>query len=771
MKNLLSLAVLISGTMAMHAQLYVQPTTGPSPEASFIYANDTFIFVTEDIELAENPGALKAPSIALRNQSQLLQGNDAAQNAGDGIVSIYQEGTTNNYDYNFWASPVGIAKDNGGATTPDGNSSFSMRTGEETLEFPVDILLSQDGLIDNSISDGLIDGGGAYRFASRWLYSYQSTTTTGGSTNASWSIVQNRARLDAGWGFSMKGMTGTDTTDPGEGTANNNNDLTDGEGQRYDFRGRANNGTITGITVGENENSLIGNPYPSALDLSYFLIENSGTEGTVVNVNTCEGSENGVGNVAVTQNGVTTGMAYFWESDPSVASHLLEDYEGGYGTFSPMGSTCTTGMYMPATFINYDELGGDDGTGSGVEGDSYERRFSPVGQGFFVTGAASQGGSSDIRYSNDHRIYVPEGVANVSEFRNIEDETVAVPGIGVKTYYADVTSLPRPSQIRLAIGVNDTYARQIGIGFVDNATKGVDTAIDGENRSSLATDITFDIDGATGTAKENGFVINGIPYDETQLIPLLVKVGATSELKFKIFDTVDFPYNEVLLYDALTDTYHDILNDEALMLLEEDVYRERFYIRFTKESVEEENTEAEEENTEDTASEEQGDSEENAEDTATDDNQSEETTNNEDQSEDTSEEDTTDTEDQAEDTTEEETTTTNDESTDDTTETTVENEDMSVEEQSPFIEESILESFTIIQNNNNKQLEIYNPQNIEVSNVTLYDLTGKKVMNEMNMGGQTSYKFSTSNLATGVYVVQFITKSGLRKGRKVSVMN
>jgi hypothetical protein len=59
-----------------------------------------------------------------------------------------------------------------------------------------------------------------------------------------------------------KGTSGTNTTtvnwvqnNPGE--------------QRYDFRGKPNDGTIS-ITVLNLQFTLTGNPYPSAIDLSAF---------------------------------------------------------------------------------------------------------------------------------------------------------------------------------------------------------------------------------------------------------------------------------------------------------------------------------------------------------------------------------------------------------------------------------------------------------------------------------------------------------------------
>lgn len=763
--------VLLLSTFSVQAQLYVQPTTGPSPD-SYIYANDTFIFVTEDIELVENAANGGVPSIALRNQAQLLQGNNAATNKGNGEISIYQEGTTDNYSYNFWASPVGVEGDNA-TISPDGNTDFSLINGEEVLFLPTTELSSNVALdapgFDGSVAPLQL------QISKFWLFSYQSNSTAAGdSTNDSWVPIQGTSRLGAGWGFSMKGVSGIDMTDVGETTVNNA-----GSSQRYDFRGRPNNGIVEDVFVGANLNSLVGNPYPSALDLSYFLLENSGS-GTATY--TCDGNT-----TTIDRRDVTTGVAYFWESDPAIASHFLEDYEGGYGTFSPMGNTCTAGIYVPATFTTFNELGEAGGPSGNANNFVTERRFSPVGQGFFVVGDDVQSEPSNpttITFNNEQRIYVPEGAATSSEFRTSEEEATAVPGIAINRTYRDVTNLPQVSQIKLAVGVNDTYARQLSIGFVDNATKGIDTAIDAANRSPLPTDISFDLEGAQGTEKENGFVINGVPFDESQWVPLLIKAQELSEFRFKIFETVDFPFSEVFLYDAQTDTFHDILNDEALLLLSGDLYTERFYVRFTKsnDSTEEEET-TEEETTEEETTEEETNEEETT-DVDTQDDTEETTDNTEDQN---TEEDTTeenqDTEETTEDTSNEESEeseeaseeTTNDEDTDasDTSGDDILEDDQSIstEEQNPFIEESILESFIITQNNVSSRLEITNPLNVELTHLMLFDLTGKKVVNRINLETLSQYNVPTNNFATGIYVVSFITKSGLRKSRKISIVN
>ncbi len=706
MKNLLSVVLLTLGfTLTASAQLFVQPTPNATADddPTYIYVNDTFLYVNEDVELVKNQattGGELYPSIALRNQAQLLQRDDTRANSGTGNISVYQEGTTDNYDYNFWASPVGLATDNetislggselvnGPTADAGGNGNFSHQDTKRIIESPATVLTSN--VVLTSASYNGTSNNGALTIAQAWIYSFKSS-----EEYSQWESLNQTTQLPAGWGFTMKGVSGDDTTDVGEATENN---PVGSDQQRYDFRGRANNGTINNVLVGPNKVSLVGNPYPSAMDLSYFLLENS-QSGSIV----YQSSLNG--NITIPNaREVTTGIAYFWESDPAVDSHNIASYVGGYGTFSPMSSPFTEGMYVEATYHTYNVLGESTGNTGDSAGDSLERRFTPIGQGFFVAGAdVADQEQEEIIFSNRHRIYVQEG--NNSDFRSMNtDVEEAVAGIGIDSYYGDVNNMDTFGQLRIAVGVNDTYTRQLGLGILDWATEGFDPSMDAENIGILPTDASFDIEGAMGTAVDNGFVINGIPYDKYQWVPMMVKAEGPTEFKFKVFETKDFPYENVYLYDRLTNEFHDILNGEVLYTLLEGDYRERFYVRFSQEAEEED------------------------------------------------EDDTVDTDEE-------------------TTEETIDNEDLSVDEQAPFEGESILEKFTIVQNNTAGQLEIYNPENRNIQDVSLFDLSGKQVFKEINIGDKNEFIFGTRNLATGIYVVQFTLESGLRKGRKVSVNN
>ncbi len=711
MRNLLILALIFLSFTA-NAQLYVAPTVS---DASYIYINDIFIYIDQDVELETNSILASStqnniPNVVLRNGSQLLQGNGSDQlSKGTGDVSIYQEGTTNQWDYNLWASPVGVAHNDDGTERAAGNGIFAFRdSNTSSVSVPQSVFYvpaiggagvevnSNNALIGTGLNGVSGPSSGQLSIASFWIYGYEA-----GNATADFIPVQSTGSLPAGLGFTMKGVSGSDPTDAGDGVANNLGILGDGLGQRIDFKGRPNNGTITAI-VNTGTQTITGNPYPSALDLNYFLLLNSGS-GTI---NTTLPSGNSVN---VSRTDVIDGMAYFWESDPSAQTHFIEEYQAGYGVYSPMGLLATDGMYVAAQYFMYDEDGNPIGGTIGSGDVTLKRRFAPVAQGFMVVGSDTQI-SNTFMFTNNMRIFVKEG--NNSDFRSnentAEDETLEA--IGVGTYYDNINNLSSFPQFKVGININDTYGRELGVGILDNATRGYDKAMDGKAAGLLANDVTFSIN------EKDQYVINAIPDDEYQALVLSINAEVPSEFRLRARDIKHFNYEGIFLFDTISETYFDIQNESVLLQLPIGNYPKRFEIRFTRE-VEEDNT----------------------------------------PEEDTSEEE----EEEEEETTEEDTDWEED------SQWEQEDETLSIEE--IVSTESILESFSIFQNNNASQLEIRNPNRIALINVTLFDILGKQIFLSQDLSNNNLFIFPTSQLSPGIYIVKFTTDNGLTKARKIHI--
>src|SRR5690554_3123389 len=77
----------------------------------------------------------------------------------------------------------------------------------------------------------------------------------------------------------------------------------------------------------------------------------------------------------------------------------------------------------------------------------------------------------------------------------------------------------------------------------------------------------------------------------------------------------------------------------------------------------------------------------------------------------------------------------------------------------------------VFQNNPNQQLEIKNPHNYDIKSMNVFDMTGKLVIAEKNLGERGYYSFPTGNLSDGVYIVKMTTTSDMQIDYKVVVMN
>lgn len=508
-----------------------------------IYAKNAYIYVADNYVFTKgNVNLDTGGNIFLRNESQLLQSTtNTSTNTGVGKLSAFQEGTVNAYKYNYWCSPVG------NASASSGNENF----GITMLNRPVDKIISIPAITTtqtgyNGVSNPLA-------VEPYWIWKYLSSDGYNLGGPNGWLHVQAASTLSPGQGFTMKGTGGIDSNLI-LGVQNN----IDGKNQRYDFRGKPNDGNID-VLVAKDKNTLTGNPYPSAIDLSAFLLS----------------ATNGASN--------TDRIAYFWEQNKAaVDSHNVYQYEGGYGSFSPV-SLATVGVYLPATFLAYNGFGTSIGA-SGGSGVNYERRFCPIGQGFMLLGNNALVGVGTVQMNNSFRVFKKEGVVNNSQFERSSnrltfsdflDETPSVSGFD----YTTVSKLPVP-QIRIKTVVNDLTVQQLALAFDNNATDGIDSGMDaGSVNTDNQQEIYFLIDDKT-------FGIDIINFDINKKIPLGLRNVADANFKISMHEMLNFYDSEhVYIHDKLNDTYFDITQNTFEVNMPAGTNNARFEITFMPTSV------------------------------------------------------------------------------------------------------------------------------------------------------------------------------------------
>jgi len=176
--------------------------------------------------------------IRMVGNAQLLQTHTGtSQVSGLGKIYIDQLGTTTTtYRYNYWSSPVveaGINTFAVGNVMKDG----TIPTSENSTPLNIQYTTAYDGSKTTPIT-----------IADYWVFTYSN-----GDSGYDWAQKRSNLSITPPLGFIMKG--------PGDGT------------QNYTFVGTPNDGNYNSI-ISAGKLSLLGNPYPSALDAEQFIEDN-----------------------------------------------------------------------------------------------------------------------------------------------------------------------------------------------------------------------------------------------------------------------------------------------------------------------------------------------------------------------------------------------------------------------------------------------------------------------------------------------------------------
>lgn len=547
-KITISLLVLLSYNLGF-SQLFVK-------SGSYMYVKNTVLFAKGNLQLDG------ASNLYLRNEGQFIQGKTGASaNLGAGKLSVFQEGNSDNFEYNYWCSPVG------NASTAIGNENFDIGM----LYMPTTNIASTQAATTGSYN-GIAS---PLTIANYWIYAFRAASNYTNWFQISNLPYTNANALKAGEGFTMKGTSGQDLNFVGEATANNPYQLLGApSSQRYDFRGKPNDGDINIAVLppsGSVVNStLTGNPYPSAINLNYFLLENSGI--AIVG---------GVAQPLVPANKVIDGVAYFWDQNKSTNSHNITSYDGGYSTYVPNNGPNSPGTYTVATFSTYN-LDGSPNASTATLGGNFKRMFSPVGQGFMVNGFANGSPTNNAVMKNSYRTFVKESVSTNSEFAKTAssnsittsqnwDEIPNVAGVD----YTQFSKAELP-QIKIRTVMNDQVTKEIAVAFNPIATDGYDTAMEAQSMDDLISDINFAFTGDT-----KNYVITTLPFAMNKRIPVTLKSAGVGTFKVKVDSYINFnETNTVYLYDNVSEVYHDIANNAYEFTLPEGTYANRFEITF-----------------------------------------------------------------------------------------------------------------------------------------------------------------------------------------------
>ncbi|MBL4643766.1 MAG: T9SS type A sorting domain-containing protein, partial [Flavobacteriaceae bacterium] len=422
-------------------------------------------------------------TLRMAGGSQLVQTHENTANiTGTGQLYIDQTSQTASvYRYDYWSSPV---VENGettyriGQVMKDGTTPTSSSSTLRNINF----VGGYNG--DNTTSPISI--------ANYWLYSF---------TNGAWNATGNTGTLNPGEGYLLKGP---------------------GVAQNYTFSGVPNDGTIAS-EITENTSKLVGNPYPSALDATKFIQDNTA---------------------------VLDGSLYFWEhtgearTSTEIEGHNKGGYQGGYAT-----RNITMGVAATAII-------GTDGLGSATY--RVPGRYIAVGQGFFV-GATSTG---TLTFRNSQRSYQITDGSNSIFFKGSKIQTTTLPILKIGLDYTNT------KQVKLH--------RQIGISFKEGNTDGYESGYDSEIYDLNTQD--DDIYWKFGTGKK--YVIAGVGAVQQEVeVPITLQVKSENPLVL-FLDAKENISPDVYVYDKVENTKTKLSETGIVLNLDKGTYTNRFYISF-----------------------------------------------------------------------------------------------------------------------------------------------------------------------------------------------
>lgn len=553
----------------------------------FIYVNDESVFVEDDINLNEANSM-----IYLRNEAQLIQGSGTTGNSGIGQLSVYQNGNVGEYEYNYWCSPVGniLANDNSNRPFRANNIIYDVTAA------PITSSLATYTTSLNGASSPLV-------ISSRWLWTFDP-----GTAYSEWDYIQETGDVATGYGFTMKGTAGS------------------GDNQLYDFRGKPNKGTIS-ANVLNGQFTLVGNPYPSALDAHAYIWD---------------------ANNATT----ITGVLHYWEQDPSVDSHAIAAYNGGYATYT-INAAATLETFISAVFNTYNIDGTINLSNTGT-GSKTARRYIPIGQGFMVEGIAN----GNVNAENSHRAYVKETAANSEFFRNSNNSN------------PEFSIVPSDyKRFRLNIDFNNTYTRQLVETFHATATDGFDRGLE----TNIKAEDIIPSD-AYWPNNNSSYLAEALSFDEAMTIPLTIQLAEDMPIRIRIADIQNFDESlPIYVHDKEDNLYVNLRTQDFNRNLETGIYTDRFEITFKENSL--------------------------------------------------------------------------------------------------SFDDDIFEDFNVIQNNRRSTLKILNPNRLEVDYVTLFDVSGKQILNERIKKAKRQYTYSTKSFSDGVYIAKINLQNGQTFTKKVVIGN
>jgi hypothetical protein len=86
-------------------------------------------------------------------------------------------------------------------------------------------------------------------------------------------------------------------------------------------------------------------------------------------------------------------------------------------------------------------------------------------------------------------------------------------------------------------------------------------------------------------------------------------------------------------------------------------------------------------------------------------------------------------------------------------------------------ENQINNGLIVTQNNDSHMLTLHNLNHLDIAEMTLFDVTGKRIFSQTSLGTDKEHGFSTESFQTGTYLVNVKTTDNINLKEKVIIHN
>ncbi|WP_374549366.1 T9SS sorting signal type C domain-containing protein [Flavobacterium sp.] len=296
------------------------------------------------------------------------------------------------------------------------------------------------------------------------------------------------------------------------------------------FNGTPNNGVITApIIKGSGTYNLIGNPYPSAIDIDKFLLDAANT-------------------------GIINGTVYLWTHNTAISSSIP-----GNDLYN----------YTRDDYAKYNITGGVKTASTAVSGGVEPNGKIAAGQGFFIEANSSlANGSYTATFKNSMRI---SGQNNqffkIGQNNNGTTEPVA--------------GAIQKNRIWLNISNTQGAYDEMLVGYITGATNDFDNLFDGKTFPAGNVVSLYSILGADKYAIQG----RSLPFVDTDVVPVgySCTISGNFSINLEKFDGL-FNNQNVYLLDKSTNQYHDLKESGFEFSSEAGTFNDRFEIHYTPSS-------------------------------------------------------------------------------------------------------------------------------------------------------------------------------------------